>query len=307
MKKPSYTIVVLAVLFGVVAWTVVSLRDHFVVTVSASLEIADVPDGWAIETAVPPSILVRLRGDGWHLAGVMLGRAPQVRFSLNDRPRGSRVFVRADVADQISLPEGVTLLEIKPDTLRVELDRAVSKKIPVELACSISFRDGYGQTGPVVVAPDSVTVSGAESLLRGVKSWKTERASFEDLKASLDEHVSLAPAGMMAVNLSSQKVRVSVNIEPVAERVVQGIALEATDLPPDREVIFLPPRIDVTVRSGIKQLAGLQPHDLRASSSYIRIASDSTGMVSFEVACPPGFQVVAHRPDKVHYVVRKRS
>jgi hypothetical protein len=307
MKTPSYSLIAIALLFGVLAWTVVSLREHFVVSLRAPLEVTDIPDGWAIETPLPQTLDIRLRGEGWPLAGVLLGRPPRIRFSMNFRPGASRVFLRGDVADQISLPEGVTLLDVKPDSLHVDLDRAVSKRVPVQLIGQVSFRDGYGQTGALVVAPESVTVTGAETVLRSIKSWKTDRYDFDDLKGSVDENIPLSSSGTMAVILSTRTVNVSLNVEPVAERVLPGIPIEATDLPLDREVIFLPPRLDVTVRAGIKQLAGLQDHDLHASASYVRIASDSTGMVPVEVECPQGFQVVSRRPDKVHYVVRKRS
>jgi YbbR domain-containing protein len=296
-----------ALVFGILAWTVVNMKEHFVVSLRAPVEVYDIPDGWAVSTPLPPTLEVKLRGEGWPLAGVMLGRSPRFRFSMNGRPGGTRVFQRADVADQIALPEGVVLIDLKPDSLRVDLDRAVRKRVPIDLHIIPTFRDGYGQVGPMSVSPDSVTVTGAESVLRGIRSWKTERAAFDDLKSPVEERIPLAPAGLYAVVLSVTEVKVSINVEPFAERILAGLPVEAKDLPGDREILFLPPRIDVTVRAGIKQLAALQRGDLKATASYTHILADSTGTVQVDVDCPQGVQLVARQPERVQYVVRKPS
>jgi hypothetical protein len=297
----------IALVFGILAWTVVNLKEHFVVSLRAPVEVYDIPDGWAVSTPLPSTVEVKVRGEGWPLAGVLFGRSPRLRFSMNGRPGGTRVFLRADVADQIALPEGVVLVDLKPDSLRVELDRAISKRVPVDLSLIPTFRDGYGQVGPMSVSPDSVTVTGAESVLRGIRSWKTERAAFEDLKSPVEERIQLAPAGKYAIALSAREVKVSINVEPFAERILAGLPIEPKDLPGDREIIFLPPRIDVTVRAGIKQLAALQRSDLKASASYTHILADSTGTVQVDIECPQGVQIVLRQPERVQYVVRKPS
>lgn len=306
MRKRNLHIVIIAALFGVMAWASVSLREQYVVTVTAPFVLEDIPDGWAVRSPLPPSMQLRFRGDGWRLATMLMGGVPRLVFSAGTLLPGNKPITFNDVAERVLLTPGIQLLDVKPDSVRIDLDRSVRKRVPVVLDCIASFREGYGQVGPTSVAPDSVTITGAESLLRGVESWKTEHRAFENLRAPLDASVPLTPPGAQVFAFSAPSVRVSIWVEPFAEKVFSGIPVDVTGVPPNREVILIPPRIELVVRAGIKQLSMLSQPDFHVSASYARIAADSTGAVDAEVAAPPGVQVVSKRPDHIQYIVRTR-
>lgn len=306
MRKRNLHIVIIAALFGVMAWASVSLREQYVVTVTAPFVLEDIPDGWAVRSPLPPSMQLRFRGDGWRLATMLMGGVPRLVFSAGTLLPGNKPITFNDVAERVLLTPGIQLLDVKPDSVRIDLDRSVRKRVPVVLDCIASFREGYGQVGPTSVAPDSVTITGAESLLRGVESWKTEHRAFENLRAPLDASVPLTPPGAQVFAFSAPSVRVSIWVEPFAEKVFSGIPVDVTGVPPNREVILIPPRIELVVRAGIKQLSTLSQPDFHVSASYARIAADSTGAVDAEVAAPPGVQVVSKRPDHIQYIVRTR-
>jgi YbbR domain-containing protein len=249
---------------------------------------------------------LRFRGEGWRLAGVLLGRAPVIALSAASLPAGRRPLTFKDFADHISLAPGVRLLDVKPDSLRIELGTAVRKRVPVVLDCLASFREGYGQVGPTSVAPDSVTLTGAETVLRGLDSWKTERRVFENIRGSLDAEVPLASADPFEIAFSVPAVRIAISVEPFAEKIIPGLPVQVSAVPANREVILIPPRIEIVVRAGIRQLSALSAADFRVETSYAEIAADSTGAIDADVACPAGVQLVTKRPDHLQYIVRKR-
>jgi len=306
MRKRNIHIVIIAALFGVMAWASVSLREQYVVTVTAPFVLEDIPEGWAVRSSLPPSMQLRFRGDGWHLATMLMGGVPRLVFSAGTLPATNKPITFSDVAERVLLTPGVQLLDIKPDSVRVDLDRSVRKRVPVVLDCIASFREGYGQVGPTSVVPDSITITGAESLLRGVDSWKTEHRAFENLRAPLDASVPLTPPGARVFAFSAPSVRVSIWVEPFAEKVISGIPVDVAGVPGNREVILIPPRIELVVRAGIKQLATLSQPDFHVSTSYVRIVADSTGAIDPEIAAPQGVQVVSRRPDRIQYIVRTR-
>ena len=306
MHKRSLHIVTIAAFFGVMAWASVSLREQYVVTVATPFALENVPDGWAIRSPLPQSMQLRFRGDGWRLATMLLGGVPDLVFSVSALPPGNKPITLNDVAERIALPRGVQLLDVKPDSVRVELDRAGRRRVPVVLDCIASFREGYGQVGPTAVTPDSVTITGAESLLRNIDSWKTAHRVFENLSVPVDAALPLAPPGPHVLTFSAPSVRVSIGVEPFAEKLFNGIPVDVTEVPPNREVILIPPRIELVVRAGIKQLSALAVSDFRVTAPYARIAADSTGTVDTDVAAPTGVQVVGKRPEHVQYIVRKR-
>lgn len=306
MKKRRLQIVVASGLFGIVVWLSVSMSEQFQITVPVPLTIENIPEGWAIRTAVPRALQVRLRGDGWRLAALLLGPDLRLDFPLNSLPAGNRALSFADVADRISLRPGVQLVDMKPDSVFLGLDRFVRKKIPVVLDCVVSFRDGYGQVGTIAVEPESVTIGGAESVLATIDSWKTQKTVFEGLKNPVEADVPLAASNTYLVSLSVPTIRVRISVQPFAEKVFSGLPVEIYAVPPNREVILIPPKIDAVVRGGIRQLSNLSSNDFRVSVDYGKILSDTTGTVDAEIGAPGGVQVVSRRPEHLQYIVRKR-
>jgi hypothetical protein len=221
-------------------------------------------------------------------------------------PSARRPLTFNDFADRISLPPGVRLVDAKPDSLLIELGPAVRKRVPVILDCLAGFREGYGQVGPTSVAPDSVTLTGAGSLLRTIDAWKTERRVFENIRGSLDAEVPLASADPFEIALSVQAVRIAISVEPFAEKIIPGLPVQVNAVPASREVILIPPRIEIVVRAGIRQLSALSAGDFRVVTEYAGIAADSSGVVDTDVSCPAGVQLVTKRPERLQYIVRKR-
>ena len=306
MQRRSIYIVVFSTLFGVFAWISVTMREDYVTTVMAPLVLGEIPAGMAVQTPLPRTIQLRFRGEGWRLAAVLLAHSPRLVFSATMLPAGHKPLTFNDFADRISLTPGVKLLDAKPDSLLIELGPAVRKRVPVVLDCLAGFREGYGQVGPTSVAPDSVTLTGAESVLRTIDTWRTERRVFENIRGSLDAEVPLASAAPYEVAFSVPAVRIAISVEPFAEKVITGLPVQVTAVPASREVILIPPRIEIVVRAGIRQLSTLSAGDFRAVTDYASIAADSTGAVDTDVSSPAGVQLVTKRPEHLQYIVRKR-
>ena len=306
MQRRSLYIVIFSTLFGVLAWISVTMREDYETTVASPFVLSEIPAGMAVQTPLPRAIQLRFRGEGWRLAGVLLAHTPSLVFSATMLPAGHKPLTFNDFADHISLAPGVRLLDVKPDSLRIELGPAVRKRVPVVLDCFASFREGYGQVGPTSVAPDSVTMTGAESVLRAVDSWKTERRVFENVRGSLDAEVPLASGAPYEIAFSVPAVRIAISVEPFAEKVITGLPVQVTAVPASREVILIPPRIEIVVRAGIRQLSVLSAGDFRVETDYPNIAADSTGAIDTDVSCPAGVQLVTKRPEHLQYIVRKR-
>ena len=306
MKPRRILVVISTILIGVFLWLSVSLREQFTVSVDAPLTIDEVPTGMAIRSAVPRHIQMKLRGEGWRLAGLFMGSALKVNIPYASLTPGNRIITINQIVERVSFSPGIQLLRATPDTVAVVLDRVASKRVPVVPDIAVSFREGYGQVGPVQLIPDSVTMTGAETVLRQITEWKTAHAEFPDLKAPIETMVSVAHGDGPAVQCLPPELQVHINVQPFAEKVFGGLPVEITDTPPNREVIFIPPKMEVVARGGIRQLASLMPVDFRVAVPFDRILADTTGTVLPDVHPPSGIQIVTHRPEKLQYIVRKR-
>lgn len=198
------------------------------------------------------------------------------------------------------------MIDINPDTVSLVLDRRGEKRVRVIADIEMTFRDGYGQVGPTIVSPESITVYGANAVLDRVAEWRTSAARFDDLNNPLEEDVVLAPSTDHLLQLSPAFVKVRVNVQPFAEKAYTGLPVEIRSLPANRDVIFIPPKVEIVARGGIRQLSSILSVDFQVTVDYAAILNDTTGYIDPVVSSPPGVQVVARRPDKLQYIVRKR-
>jgi hypothetical protein len=97
-----------------------------------------------------------------------------------------------------------------------------------------------------------------------------------------------------------------VNVQPFAEKTITGIPVEVDSVPSPREVILIPPRIELVVRGGIKQLSSIGAADFRVAVPYQSIEADTTGAVPYGITGPSEIQIVRRKPDRLQHIVRKR-
>lgn len=319
MKERHYHILAASTLFGLLVWLSISLRESYVVTISAPLEIHDIPEGWALRTPLPRTVNLTCRGDGWRLLFLRMGPAPNLSFSYFDVKPPARAGQPDSAAGRSSTPvaldnlvrarftrPGIDLLEITPGEFSIALDRYEEKRVPVALNLRLRYREGYGPEGDPVLRPDSITVGGAAAILREIHAWPTASDSLVDIRMPVELETPLASAGDYSLSISVQTVHVTVAVQPFAEKTIPAVVVEIPDYPADREVILIPPKIDIIARAGIRRLSVLSGGDFRVTVEYRQILADSTGTIEPAIAGPVDIQVVSRRPEKLQYIVRKK-
>ena len=305
MKQHTVHIAVAAALFGTIVWLSVSLREQFQVNVDIPLAVESIPDGYAVSTPVPQSVRVKLHGDGWKLAAMLLGSDRNLTLAIPMTASRRHVVLLKEISDRITLRPGVQIVDVTPDTLNLELDRSIQKRVPVEPDCMLSFGSMYGQVGPISVSPDSVTIEGAQSVLRGIGIWKTEQRRFAGLQAPLDADVPLDRSSVYHLTVTPSYAHIHVDIERFAEKTLPGVPVEVRSVPADRQVILIPPRIELLVRAGIQQLSGLSDADIHVIADYSSVIADTTGTIEPVISVPQGVQVLQRHPERLTYIIRK--
>ena len=306
MKNRRVHIVLGATLFATLLWVIVNMRDQYQATITVPLVVENLPQGKAIQTPVPRSLYLKCTSDGWRLAALMMGGQVGCVLDVGSLMSRQIVLTMKDVVDRIPVPLGIQPVSMKPESVFVTLDSFGQKKVPVLLDGQISFREGYGLVGSPVVSPETVQIGGAETVVKAISFWRTEHTRFENLKASVEAEIPLADTSSYKLQFWPPQVRVLVNVQPYAEKPFAGLPVEILSVPSAREVILIPPKIDIVVRGGIDKLSALSLRDFRASVDYRDLLNDTSGFMDPQIVPPPGVQMVSRRPERLQYIVRKR-
>jgi YbbR domain-containing protein len=178
--------------------------------------------------------------------------------------------------DNVDLPSGVKVVQISPDVLRVQVDRIVSKQVPVELVQSGKLGNSY-EIANWNTVPKNVTIKGPERVLEDIASVKTEPIFLDE---NVTEDFEIEKVQLQSINRVSI-VPPSVEVRVFVERVMKLRALN--ELPvqflapsdmPFRVVMGGDDTVDLVISGKAEILESLTKEDLRPFVDLTRLAFD---------------------------------
>ncbi|MGA9407814.1 MAG: CdaR family protein [Bacteroidota bacterium] len=305
MKNKNLHVIIFSTLFAAALWLSINLGYDYQTAVSIPLVLENIKPNRSLAKSVPLSVKVKVRASGWQLVGLYF--VPNVRYVLDVSDISSRFnFVtNKDIMERLKLPEGIHTVEIKPDSILVLLDDKIKKTVPVEPVVTMNFRDGYGIVGDIKSIPDSITLTGAKSLLDKIDRWQTDPLQFSNLKSDVNTRAGLSDTMSFGVTPSPAAVSIQIDVQPIAEKSFKGIPVEVDQVPGNRVVVLIPPKIDIIVRGGIEEVAAVDQKDFSSYIDYKSILLDTTGFIQPVVTTPKNITIVRQVPEQLQYVVRK--
>lgn len=129
---------------------------------------------------LPSSGNVVVRGTGWKIIKTLFeGRV--LHLDLNTVPEQQTFLPNNYLFLFTGAPEGISIVHVDPDTIRFSFEEKVSKKIPVILNREISFAPAHDILPPVLLRPDSITITGPKSAVEKYNYWETETVTGENI------------------------------------------------------------------------------------------------------------------------------
>lgn len=305
LKNKNLHIAIFSTLFAAALWLSVNMGYEYQTDVTVPLVLENIRPNRALARPVPPTVNVKIHTSGWQIVGLYF--VPDLRFALDLADVSSKLnFITIrDIVGRLNLPQGIRVVDIKPDTIAVILDEKTRKTVPVEPIVSMSFREGYGVVGEIRSTPDSISLAGAKSLLDRIERWQTAPRSFSNLKSDVHVRVPVSDTLAFGVTPSPAAVDLQFDVQQTAEKSFKGIPVEVDQVPGNRLVVLIPPKVDIIVRGGIEQIAAVDRKDFSAYIDYKSILLDTTGSIQPVVVSPKNMRIVRQNPERLQYVVRK--
>jgi YbbR domain-containing protein len=306
MRKKSYHIVIASIVFAMLMWVSVNMGYEYTITKHIPVVIENLKEGKALKFPIPKTVTMIFKGHGWLLAGLYF--LPDVKYFIDASSLTSERFIITpkELPEHVKLPIAIQPLDVKPETLILALDEYKEKRVTVIPHLSLDYHEGYGRVGQIQVTPESITIGGSKGVVDQITEWPTVYQKLKDVSASINEEIPLDEPSNYSIQIFRSSAHIMVNVQPFAEKTFSGIAVEAMAVPSNREVIFIPPKMDVIARGGIDQLAKLSNGNFQAMIDYQTLLQDSSGIVVPMLAAPEGVKVVSRKPDRVQFYIRKR-
>lgn len=251
-------------------WFMNALRDNYLADFSYPVRFVNVPDDEIVVGGTDQKVAVKVSANGYTIVRQRLNPsfAPlvfdvaQMRRSAAGENGNAWVLTRSQmnrVREQLLV--GMDLVELRPDTLVLKIDKIRDRKVPVVLKGSISFEKQFLQAGDLVFNPDSVMISGPASLVDTIQAVATRSLNVELLSESYQQKVQLER--LPNVKLSHSEAELTIPVEPFSEKTI-SLALQVVGLPDSLQLKAFPSAVELTFRAGVSRFESIQPSDFRA-------------------------------------------
>lgn len=201
----------LALGIALAVWYSVSFEDRETLTeriVEASVSY-DQPRGFVALDQVR-SVNIRVRGSAKRVRGL---NPLQVSVQLDLTQRSEGVFNIPLGPDRVQLPEGLEVVSVDPNVIRVELDREVTQRIPVRAQLVGEPEAGFTAGEPEVL-PNQVLVTGPESIVSQIEVLSTRPVTLEGQARTVEEIVSVVSPDPLIQIVQPFRVTVRVPLKP---------------------------------------------------------------------------------------------
>lgn len=199
-----------AITLSLLVWVLVSAEETRSQLVGVQV-VLDLPPGYALADALP-EVRALVSGPGRDL--IKLDQSPlsiYVTMPAAGGPRWHAVMIPADVRVPPQLQ--VTVTDVQPRELLVDVDRQATRLVPVALRGAAPPRRGWA-VDSITLEPEAVQVSGARVRVAELDSIATEQLDLQDVDSTFAREVPLDTAGHPLLRFRPSRVVVKGRARP---------------------------------------------------------------------------------------------
>lgn len=302
MKK-KIPVIIISIIFSIIVWGTISLSGEFYSNIEVPLKIVDLPNGYTVGTHLPSKVSLKLKGEGWKLLSVNIGKDVMYDVSVKKRSGEREIKLLDHITDNRWIISDLEVMDITPVTIDCMIEKKMSKKLPVSADLNIDFKAGYGMASPITIEPDSVVVTGPGSVLSKIESVQTEEIKLSSLDKRTIKNISFA--SLTGSSFDTKFVSITFDVQRIVDKQFDDINIDVLDVPPDRDVVLLPNKIGCSVRGGIDVLGKLDNNDFKSFVYYRDIVFDTLGTIVPRIDLPVNTSLIYIKPEHVRYIIKR--
>jgi YbbR domain-containing protein len=283
---------IFAVVLAIGLWIFVNAGERgSVEELTVPISYRSLPTGMVIVNHPPTEVKIEVTGPRTLLSLLDPGRLT-LGIDLRGVSAGQSEYKIDPTMFNVGRNTAVT--SISPDQLSLDIDRQITRDVPVHLAVQDRVAPGY-TISSVDIVPPNVTIVGPSRFVAPLTSVHTEPFDLKGLTADTSASVNIEPPDP-SLGLSTGHVDVKINVvEAITDREFRAVAVEVKNS--DFKYRLEPKQVTVTIRGPAVKLAGLAPKGL----AYV----DANGLepgsheLPLQVTVPDGMQLVRQSPNTV--------
>lgn len=297
-----------------VFWFLNALNKKYTVDLTFPVKYTNLPKNKILANSPPDQFTLKVDSWGFTILRHKLSMAfsplvfnvneftsGQMENSPNSKFRiGTRQFINR-LSNQVS--NELKIIEIQPDSLYFNFDRLVRKKVKVKPNITYDLKKQYYVSGEITTEPDSVEISGAESILDTTFFVLTKAQHYKNLDKDIQRNVLLETSKSYKVDPT--RVILKIPLEEFTEKQVL-VPITVTNVPDNVNVKLFPDKARVSFMIGLSHFSDVTDKDFRLTVPYAEIEAKNEILKISLNAEPPNILSVTVNPEDVEYLIEMK-
>lgn len=282
------------------------LSRKYIGDIKAHVSYTHYPQGKIPASPLPEELKLYVETTGYKLMWARMRQNAQVQVDLSNVVK-TNYALTADFSSDISrqLSTGFRLIQIIPDTLFLQFENSLTKKLPVAPDILISFKKQFDFKEPLLLKPDSVLVTGPENVVAAMKNWRTERVTFENLDQSVQNDIALMPPAHPMVSVTPVKARYTITVEEYTEKTLD-VEIQKINMPQMKEINIYPKKVKVVCRVGLSNYESVKPENFIVTADFAHVDLKKSKYIELMMKTQPSYvKNLDYSPKSVEYILYK--
>ena len=181
----NWQLKIVSLVLAVMLWMAVANQASSEIGLEVPLEYRNIPRRLEITGDMTNTVQVRLRGSS-SLIKDITAKDVSTTIDLGKMTSGEKIVPLSP--QNVQAPFGAEVIRVNPSSVRFNLERTITKTIPVVPA--IQLADGY-ELGKVEVSPPQVQIEGPESRVNTLNSIATVAIRVDPRQSRIEQTVDL--------------------------------------------------------------------------------------------------------------------
>jgi len=258
MLREDRAILIICIGIALIFWLLVKLSQTYRTDKNIVFNLR-IPSEKAFLESPPSNMVAVIEGQGWDLTfDFFAGQNIVLNYDLRqtDRLDLNRAQLRSAINNTFSSND-IKIVELNYEEIHLLLDEKLNKKVPVRLCSQISIAKEYELKSEPLLQPDSISITGPESVVESINFWNTDSLIMEGVSNPVSTDLDLEEPPRELI-LSKRTVKVEIPIEQITEKSF-FVPIKVVNAP-DSTNIF-PKTIRLTCSVGLSRYEDLTADD----------------------------------------------
>jgi len=223
----------IALLCALLLWFYATLNRKYETTITIPIRLTNVQPGIAAANAFPPDAKVLVSGSGRQLFMLKFSEA-ELLVNAERAVPGMSVFRVTGENVEIRGNTGVRVLFVKePTQLSILFDAIVRREVPILPDLNVVTAQDRVIQGEPRITPEKAVITGPRCNVAQAETLRTRHMEISRLNGDTSFFAFIRSPGPYGLDITPNKVRVSIEAAPVVRKRLDSIPVRLIDLPPD--------------------------------------------------------------------------